>query len=88
MSEFVDTGEEWIEYLNRMAKDKEWASHLELIAVGNSIGAPILVTTDCRNDEHFQVWVYPSTKQTDLVILLGYSQDHYYSLEGIIDYHA
>ena len=85
MSEFIDTGEEWIDYLNRMAKDKEWASHLELIAVANAIGAPILVTTDCRDDEHFQVWVYPSTKsQTDLVILLGYSQDHYYSLEGII----
>ena len=62
MSEFVDTGEEWTDYLNQMAKDKEWASHLELIAVANAIGAPILVTTDCRDDEPFKCGFTPAPK--------------------------
>ena len=37
MVEFMDTGKELIDYLNRMAKDEEWASHLELTTVPNAV---------------------------------------------------
>ena len=65
-----------------MSRDGEWGSHIELVALADVVGVPILVTTDCDDDEYFQVWIYPNEQQTDQVMLLGYSCNHYYSLEG------
>ena len=65
-----------------MSRDGEWASHIELVALADAVGVPILVTTDCEDEEFFQVWIYPKEQQTDQVLLLGYSFNHYYSLEG------
>ena len=65
-----------------MSRDGEWASHIELVALADALGVPILVTTDYEHDEYFQVWIYPKEQQTDQVLLLGYSSNHYYSLEG------
>ena len=70
-----------------MSKNKEWGSHIELVALADVLGVPILVTTDSSNsdDDQNQVWIYPSDVQTVEVVLLGYSysSSHYYSLEGI-----
>ena len=84
ISEFVETGEEWDEYLERMSKNKEWGSHIELTALTDAVGVPILVTTDSMDEEQYQVWIYPKDVHTDEVVLLGYSyaSSHYYSLEG------
>ena len=65
-----------------MSRDGEWGSHIELVALADAICVPILVTTDPDDDEDFQVWIYPSEQHTDQVMLLGYSSNHYYSLEG------
>ena len=65
-----------------MSRDGEWGSHIELVALADVVGVPMLVTTDSDDDEDFQVWIYPSEQHTDEVILLGYSCNHYYSLEG------
>ena len=67
-----------------MSKNKEWASHIELFALANVLGVPILVTTDSSDEDEYQVWVYPSNVNTEEVMLLGYSSisSHYYSLEG------
>ena len=78
-----------------MSRDNEWGSHIELVALADIVGVPILVTTDSDDDEDFQVWIYsseqhtddfqvwiyPSEQHTDEVMLLGYSCNHYYSLE-------
>ena len=81
LSEFVGTGEEWDSYLTRMSEDWEWGSHIELVALADALGVPILVTTGSC-DDNFQVWLYPSVLHTDKVMLLGHSINHYYSLEG------
>lgn len=67
-----------------MSKNKEWASHIELVALADVLGVPILVTTDSSDEDNYQVWVYPSNVKTEEVMLLGYSgySSHYYSLEG------
>ena len=80
----MDTGEDWEKYLERMSKNKEWGSHIELTALADAIGVPILITTDSLDDDQYQVWIYPNEVQTEEVILLGYSyvSSHYYSLEG------
>lgn len=80
---FLCTGESWGQYLARMEKDKEWGSHIEVIAIADVLGVPILITAD-SNDEDFQVWVYPTTESlnTTQLILLGFCYNHYYSLEG------
>ena len=65
-----------------MSRDGEWGSHIELVALADAVGVPILVTMNCDDDEYFQVWMYPNEQQTDQVMLLGYSCNHYYSLEG------
>ena len=84
MSGFVDTGEDWEKYLERMSKNKEWGSHIELTALADALGTPILITTDLVHEEQYQVWIYPNDVTTEEVILLGYSyiSSHYYSLKG------
>ena len=69
-----------------MSKNKEWASHIELVALADVLGVPILVTTDFSDEDQYQVWVYPSDVKTEEVMLLGYSgiSSHYFSLEGIV----
>lgn len=73
-------------HLERMAKDKEWGSHIEVIAIADILGVPILITNDSSDDEAIQMWVYPTNSATKAahLILLGFCYDHYYSLEGII----
>ena len=68
-----------------MSQDGEWASHIELVALSTMMGIAVLITTDGEEEENFQVWIYPPKLQTDVVILLGYSQisAHYCSLQGI-----
>ena len=58
MSGFVDTGEDWEKYLERMSKNKEWGSHIELTALADALGIPILITTDSVHKEQYQVWIY------------------------------
>ena len=69
-----------------MSVNKEWGSEIELVALADVLGVPILVTSDYSSteDDQYQVWVYPQSLQTEEVILLGYSysSSHYYSLEG------
>ena len=67
-----------------MSKNKEWASHIEVVALADVLGVPILVTTNSSDDDQYQVWVYPNSMKTNEVMLLGYSgiSCHYYSLEG------
>ncbi|MCG8621270.1 MAG: hypothetical protein MJE68_04595 [Proteobacteria bacterium] len=69
-----------------MSKNKEWASHIELVALADVLGVPILVTTDSTDEDQYQVWVYPSDVKAEEVMLLGYSgiSSHYFSLEGIV----
>ena len=67
----------------RMSKDKEWASHIELTAIADCLGVPVLITNDADDVENFQIWIYPSTAKTTSVILLGFCINHYYSLEGM-----
>ena len=66
-----------------MEKDKEWGSHIEVIAIA-VLGVPILITNDSCDDEDFQAWFYPTTESlnTTQLILLGFCYNHYYSLEG------
>ena len=82
LGNFVGGEEGWEHYLDRMYKDKEWGTHIELTAVADLLGIPILVTTDSDDEEEFQVWIYPTTCETTQLILLGFSCNHYYSLEG------
>lgn len=79
----MDEGESWEEYLARMDNDKEWGCHIELTAIADCLGVPVLVTNDSDDTETFQVWIYPSTTKTTSVILLGFCINHYYSLEGV-----
>ena len=68
----------------RMKKDiKEWGS-IEVIAIADVLGVPILITNDSCDDEEIQVWVYPTngSLKTTHLILLGFCYDHYYSLDG------
>ena len=44
----------------RMKEDKEWGSHIEVIAIADVLGVPILITNDTCDDEEIQVWVYPT----------------------------
>ena len=69
-----------------MSKNKEWASHIELVALADILGVPVLVTTNSNDEDQYQVWVYPKNVKTEEVMLLGYSDIscHYYSLEGKI----
>ena len=47
ISKFVpDEEENWEDYLVRMSKDKEWASHIELTAIADCLGVPVLITND------------------------------------------
>ena len=71
--------------MERMEKDKEWGSHIKVIAIADVLSVPILITNDSSDDEDFQVWIYPTTESlnTTQLILLGFCYDHYnYSLEG------
>ena len=65
-----------------MSENKEWASHIELVALADILGVPILVTTESNHEDQYQVWVYPNNVKTEEVILLGYSDVccQYYSL--------
>jgi hypothetical protein len=67
-----------------MEKDKEWATHIEVIAIADVLGVPILITNDSSDSEEFQVWIYPTTDsvKTTQLILLGFCYNHYFSLEG------
>ena len=67
-----------------MAKNEEWGSHIEVIAIADIFGIPILITNDSSDDEEFQVWIYPTADsvQTTQLMLLGFCYNHYYSLEG------
>ena len=67
-----------------MEQDKEWGSHIEVIAIADVLGVPILITNDSSDYEDFQVWIYPTTEspKTTHLILLGFCYNHYYSLEG------
>ena len=70
--------------MDRMEKDKSWGSHIEVIAIADVLGVPILITNDSSDIEEFQVWIYPTADsvQTTQLILLGFCYNHYYSLEG------
>ena len=67
--------ETWEMYLERMDKDKEWGSHIEVIAIADFLGVPIVITNDSSDDEDIQLWVYPtnSTTKAAHLILLGFS---------------
>ena len=41
-----------------MSKEKEWGSHIELVAIGELFGAPILIIND-NLDSDYQTWIYP-----------------------------
>ena len=66
-----------------MAKNEEWGSHIEVIAIADIFGIPILITNDSSDDEEFKVWIYPPTDsvQTTQLMLLGFCCNHFYSLE-------
>ena len=49
----------------------EWGCHIELTALADALGTPILIT-DSVHEEQYQVWIYPNDVATE-VILLGYS---------------
>ena len=55
-------------------EDKEWGSHIEVIAIADVLGVPILITNDSSDIEEFQVWIYPTADsvQTTQVIMLGF----------------
>lgn len=84
ISNFMDTEESWEDYLHRMDTDKQWGSHIELTAIADLLGIPVLITNDSLDEEEFQVWIYPTTSKTTNLILLGFCSNHYYSLEGMI----
>ena len=86
ISQFIDTGETWQEYLERMDQDKEWGSHIELAALVDALGVAIIVTNDSCDKEDFQTWIYPKLLKSNEMILLGYANSHYYSLQGMLLY--
>ena len=63
-----------------MSKEKEWGSHIELVAIGELFGAPILIINDSL-DSDCQTWIYPKHLKHTSVLLLGFSiaNHHYYS---------
>lgn len=67
-----------------MAMDKEWGTEIELVAIADLLGVPILITNDSEDVNDIQNWIYPRTSNTTEVILLGFCHDHYYSLEGSV----
>ena len=67
----------------RMGMDKEWGTEIELVAIADLLGTPILVTNDSADPEVIQNWIYPRSTKTTEVILIGFCHNHYYSLEGI-----
>ena len=83
LSAFLSEDEVWESYLENMAKDGTWASHMELIAMADVLGVTILVTNDSPDEHEFQVWINPKiSNETTHVLLLGFCINHYYSLEG------
>ena len=64
--------------------DKQWATEIELVAIADLLGVPLLITNDSEDGNDIQNWIYPRTSKTTEVILLGFCHDHYYSLEGIV----
>ena len=54
---FLDKEEKWEEHLERMAKNGEWGTQIELIAMADTLGITILVSNDSPDEENFQVWV-------------------------------
>ena len=57
LSNFLCTEETWELYLERMEKDKEWGSHIEVIAIADVLSVPIQITNDSSDYEDFQVWI-------------------------------
>ena len=52
----------------RMGMDKEWGTEIELVAIADLLGTPILVTNDSADPEVIQNWIYPkSTKTTEVI---------------------
>ena len=48
-----------------MSKNKEWASHIEPVALADILGVPVLVTTNSNDEDQYQVWVYPKNVKTE-----------------------